>query len=63
MPLIIPQSAYDRWLACEDQGDDAKGFLLDSQIDGDLVFHRVDRAVGNSRCEGTDTKKPILNSL
>lgn len=63
MPLIIPQSAYDRWLACEDQGDDAKGFPLDSQIDGQLVFHRVDRAVGNSRYEGTDTKKPILNSL
>jgi len=63
MPLIIPQSAYDRWLACEDQGDDAKGFLRDSQIDSQLVFHRVDRAVGNSRYEGTDTKKPVVNSL
>ncbi|MBE0580019.1 SOS response-associated peptidase [Devosia sp.] len=63
MPLIIPQWAYDRWLSAQDQGDEAKGFLLSSQIDSQLVFHRVDRAVGNSRYEGTDTKKPILNSL
>ena len=63
MPIIIPESSYEQWLSCEDQGDTAKAYLLGSQIDSKLVFHRVDRAVGNSRYEGTDTKKPILNSI
>lgn len=43
-------------------GDEAKALLLDRHLDNELVFHRVDRAVGNSRYEGMDTKMPIVNS-
>jgi putative SOS response-associated peptidase YedK len=63
MPVIIEEHAYERWLSGEDQGSQAKALLLGAQIDSQLEFHRVDRAVNNSRYEGTDTKKPVLNSL
>lgn len=63
MPVILAEGAYDRWLSAEDQGDRAKALLLDAQIDDKLEFHRVDRAVNNSRYDGTDTKKPLTNSL
>jgi len=63
MPVILEVDAYVDWLSLEPQGDDAKAFLLDRHLDSELVFHRVDRAVGNSRYNGTDTKKPIVNSL
>lgn len=63
MPLIIAPEAYGRWLSCEDQGVSAKALLMDSQIDSQLEFYQVDRAVNNSRYEGTDTKKPLINSL
>lgn len=63
MPVILEEEAYHDWLSLEARGDEAKALLLDRHLDDALVFHRVDRAVGNSRYEGTDTKKPILNSL
>lgn len=63
MPVILEESAYEDWLSGEAQGDDAKALLLDRHLDNELVFHRVSRAVGDSRYEGTDTKKPIVNSL
>jgi len=63
MPVILEEHAYGRWLSGEDQGSQAKALLLGEQIDSQLEFHRVDRAVNNSRYEGTDTKKPLLNSL
>jgi putative SOS response-associated peptidase YedK len=62
MPIILDQSSYSDWLDTETKGKDAKAFLLDQQIDGDLVFHRVGREVNSSRYEGTDTKKPLVNS-
>lgn len=63
MPVILEEHAYDRWLSGEDQGSQAKALLLGAQIDSQLEFHRVGREVNNSRYEGTDTKKPLLNSL
>lgn len=63
MPVILEESAYDAWLSGEAQGDDAKALLLDNHLDSQLVFHRVGREVNNSRYEGTDTKKPIVNPL
>jgi len=63
MPVIIHPSEYERWLSGEDQGDHAKALLLSSQIDSQLQYHRVGREVNNSRYEGIDTKKPIVNSL
>lgn len=63
MPVILEETAYDAWLSGEAQGDDAKAILLDNHLDSQLVFHRVSRDVNNSRYEGTDTKKPIVNAL
>jgi putative SOS response-associated peptidase YedK len=63
MPVILSPEAYSAWLDTDIKGTDAKALLLGSQIDSLLEFHRVDRAVNNSRYEGTDTKKPLLNSL
>jgi putative SOS response-associated peptidase YedK len=63
MPVMLPPEAYGTWLDTEIKGTDAKALLLDAQIDSLLQFHRVSRSVNNSRCEGTDTKKPLVNSL
>jgi putative SOS response-associated peptidase YedK len=63
MPVMLPPEAYGTWLDTEIQGTDAKALLLDAQIDSLLEFHRVSRSVNNSRYEGTDTKKPLVNSL
>jgi putative SOS response-associated peptidase YedK len=63
MPVIIHPASYERWLSGEDQGDRAKALLLGSQIDSQLQYHRVGRDVNNSRYEGMDTKKPVINSL
>lgn len=63
MPVILEEGAYDAWLSGEAQGDDAKALLLDNHLDSQLEFHRVGREVNNSRYEGTDTKKPIVNPL
>ena len=63
MPIILAPEAYGTWLNTDIQGTDAKALLLDAQIDSQLEFYRVDRAVNSSRYEGTDTKKPLINSL
>ena len=63
MPVILSPEAYSAWLDTDIKDADAKAVLLGGQIDSLLEFHRVDRAVNNSRYEGTDTKKPLLNSL
>jgi putative SOS response-associated peptidase YedK len=63
MPVIIDPASYDRWLSCEHQGNHAKALLLGSQMDSQLQFHRVGREVNSSKYEGTDTKKPLVNSL
>lgn len=63
MPIILAREAYGAWLNTEVQGKDAKALLFDAQIDSQLEFFRVGRAVNSSRYEGTDTKKPIINSL
>ena len=63
MPIILSREAYATWLNTEVQGKDAKALLLDAQIDSQLEFFRVGRAVNNSRYDGTDTKQPLINSL
>ena len=63
MPIILAPEAYRTWLNTDVQGKDAKALLLDAQIDSQLEFYRVGREVNSSRYEGTDTKKPLLNSL
>ncbi|WP_240233639.1 SOS response-associated peptidase [Devosia lacusdianchii] len=63
MPVILNPEVYGAWLDTNLKGDDAKTLLLGSQIDSLLTYHRVARDVNNSRYEGTDTKKPLINSL
>jgi putative SOS response-associated peptidase YedK len=63
MPLILSPDAYSAWLHTDLQGTEAKALLIDAQIDSQLQFHRVSREVNSSRYEGTDPKKPLINSL
>ncbi|MHA6692517.1 SOS response-associated peptidase [Devosia sp. A449] len=63
MPVILEESAYDAWLSGEAQGTEAKRLLLNNHLDSQLEFFRVGREVNNSRYEGTNTKKPIINAL
>jgi putative SOS response-associated peptidase YedK len=63
MPVILSPEVYSTWLDTDVQGKDAKELLLGAQIDSLLEFHRVARSVNSSRYEGTDTKKPLINSL
>jgi len=63
MPVILEPEHYGAWLDTEVQGSDAKAILLDHHLDDQLEFHRVSRDVNNSRYEGTDTKKPVVNAL
>lgn len=63
MPVILDPNAYEEWLDLGVQGSAAKAVLVENRIDSDLEFFRVGREVNNSRYDGTDTKKPIINSL
>lgn len=63
MPVMLDPAAYEAWLDASVQGAEAKAFLLENQIDSQLEFYRVGRDVNPSRYDGSDTKKPILNSL
>lgn len=63
MPVILSPDAYGAWLDTRIQGTEAKALLLGAQIDSQLEYHRVSRNVNNSRYDGTDTKKPLINSL
>jgi len=60
---MLNPSAYETWLDASVQSGEAKAFLLENQIDSQLEFYRVGREVNSSRYDGSDTKKPILNSL
>lgn len=62
MPVILEAESYAAWLdPAESPGPAAKALLLDHHLDDQLQFHRVSRAVNNSRYDGTDTKRPIVN--
>jgi putative SOS response-associated peptidase YedK len=39
MPVIMDPASYDRWLSCEDQGDNVKALLLGSKMDSQLPFN------------------------
>jgi putative SOS response-associated peptidase YedK len=62
MPLILDPSAYDAWLDLETSVPEANAVLM-HQINDQLTYHRVSRNVNSSKYEGTDTKKPLVNSL
>ncbi|MEP2977943.1 MAG: SOS response-associated peptidase [Lentilitoribacter sp.] len=50
-PIILEESVYDAWLNTDTSVDDARA-LLDQNLDHQLVSHRVNREVGNSRAKG-----------
>jgi putative SOS response-associated peptidase YedK len=50
-PIVLKEDAYDAWLNAETSVDDARE-LLTRNSDNQLVSHRVDREVGNSRAKG-----------
>jgi putative SOS response-associated peptidase YedK len=62
MPVILNPAAYDEWLDTDIKGDDAKALLRGQHLNDELEFHRVGRGVNSSRYDGTDTKKPTMNS-
>jgi putative SOS response-associated peptidase YedK len=62
MPVILDPAAYDEWLDTDIKGNDAKALLRSQHLNDNLEFHRVGRGVNSSRYDGTDTKKPIVNS-
>ena len=62
MPVILNPAAYDEWLDTDIKGNDAKALLRSQHLNDNLEFHRVGRGVNSSRYDGTDTKKPIINS-
>jgi putative SOS response-associated peptidase YedK len=62
MPVIVDPAAYDEWLDTDIKGDDAKAVLRSHHLNDNLEFYRVGRDVNSSRYDGTDTKKPIVNS-
>lgn len=51
MPVILEQSVYEAWLDPATPAAEAKA-LLSRNLDGDLLFHRVDRQVNSSKFEG-----------
>ena len=63
MPVILEENAYEAWLSGDAQCHEAKALLLDNHLDSQLVFHRIGREVNNSRYDGTDVKKPVINPL
>lgn len=58
MPVILDHDAYDEWLDPETSVADAKT-LLKRNLNGDLTFHRVGRAVNSSSYQGADAIKPV----
>lgn len=63
MPIIREPACYGASLEGDIKGQYAKVLLLDRQIHDQLVFHSIGREVNSSRYDGTDTKKPIVNTL
>jgi putative SOS response-associated peptidase YedK len=60
MPVILDPAVYDAWLDPATPASDAKS-LLSHNLDGDLQFHGVDRAVNSTkdRSDSSDMVQPI----
>jgi putative SOS response-associated peptidase YedK len=57
-PVILDPSAYDAWLDPATAPDSLKP-LLARDLDGQLRFHRVDRAVNTYKTQGGQCIEPI----
>lgn len=58
MPVILRGDAYDAWLDPATAVDDAKA-LLSQNLAGELVFHRVGRAVNSYKYQDADAVEAI----
>jgi putative SOS response-associated peptidase YedK len=63
LAVFLEESAYDAWLSCEAQGDEAKALMLDNDLDRQLEFFRVGREAIKTPYEATETRKLLINSL
>ncbi|MBB3948452.1 putative SOS response-associated peptidase YedK [Rhizobium skierniewicense] len=63
MPFILHRDSYGDWLDTTIEGQSAKDVLSAGQINDQLEFFRVGREVNSSRYDGSDTKKPVINTL
>jgi putative SOS response-associated peptidase YedK len=61
MPVILDPSAFDAWLNPATPIENLEGILLGRNLDGNMHFHRISRAVNKSTFEGRP--EPIVNSL
>jgi putative SOS response-associated peptidase YedK len=57
-PVILDPSVYDAWLDPQTPAADPKS-LLAHDLDGDLQFHRVSRAVNSVKSRGGECIEPI----
>jgi putative SOS response-associated peptidase YedK len=57
-PLILDPAAYDAWLDPATPAAEAKA-LLAQNLDGELQFNRVGRAVNNVKNPGGECIDPI----
>ena len=57
-PVILDPAAYDAWLDPATPAAEAKA-LLRANLDGELQFHRVSRAVNSVKNQGGECIEPI----
>ena len=58
-PVILDERAYDAWLDPATPAKDAKALLTDANLDGELQFRRVSRAVNSVRNQGAECVEPV----
>jgi len=57
-PVILDEAAYDAWLDPTTPPADAKA-LLSRNVDGELQFRRVSRAVNSVKNQGAECVEPV----
>lgn len=62
VPVVIPATAFDRWLAPQGVDLDAFAALLVAPSAGSLQAHRVGRAVNNARHDGPELIEPVADA-
>ncbi len=63
MPVVIPDSAWDRWLATTPADPGELIGLLVPNDDVDLEIYPVSRAVNNVRNDGPDLIRPLVSAV
>jgi putative SOS response-associated peptidase YedK len=57
-PIILEEAAYDAWLDPATKPAGAKS-LLGRNLDGELQFRRVSRAVNSVKNQGAECVEPV----